>query len=59
MATFSVYGLTKLTSHSANRISRAAYNVIGDGKTRTRDMGGTATTHEFTRALLDKMEAAL
>lgn len=28
-------------------------------KTRTRDMGGQATTHEFTRAVLDKMEAAL
>lgn len=28
-------------------------------QTRTRDMGGQATTHEFTRAVLDKMEAAL
>lgn len=28
-------------------------------KVRTRDMGGQATTHEFTRAVLDKMEAAL
>lgn len=25
-------------------------------KVRTRDMGGQSTTHEFTRAILDKME---
>jgi isocitrate dehydrogenase (NAD+) len=42
----------------ANRISKAVYDVIGDGKVRTRDMGGLASTHEFTRAVLDKMEAA-
>ncbi|KAJ5550702.1 hypothetical protein N7535_001357 [Penicillium sp. DV-2018c] len=43
----------------ANRISKAVYDVIGEGVTRTRDMGGQATTHEFTRAVLDKMEASL
>ncbi|KAF7514130.1 isocitrate dehydrogenase (NAD(+)) idh1 [Endocarpon pusillum] len=43
----------------ANRISKAVYDVIGEGKSRTRDMGGRATTHEFTAAILDKMEAAL
>jgi isocitrate dehydrogenase (NAD+) len=43
----------------ANRISKAVYDVIGDGKVRTRDMGGQASTHEFTRAVLDKMEAAI
>ncbi|PGH01300.1 isocitrate dehydrogenase [NAD] subunit 1, mitochondrial [Blastomyces parvus] len=43
----------------ANRISKAVYDVIGEGVTRTRDMGGQASTHEFTRAVLDKMEAAL
>ncbi|KAE8144123.1 hypothetical protein BDV25DRAFT_118275 [Aspergillus avenaceus] len=43
----------------ANRISKAVYDVLGEGQTRTRDMGGQATTHEFTRAVLDKMEAAL
>ncbi|PWY76345.1 NAD(+)-isocitrate dehydrogenase subunit I [Aspergillus sclerotioniger CBS 115572] len=43
----------------ANRISKAVYDVIGEGNMRTRDMGGQATTHEFTRAVLDKMEAAL
>ncbi|KAL2757298.1 hypothetical protein ACRALDRAFT_1067920 [Sodiomyces alcalophilus JCM 7366] len=40
----------------ANRISQAVYGVIADGKTRTRDMGGDATTHQFTRAILDRME---
>lgn len=42
----------------ANRISKAVYDVIGEGKTLTRDLKGTATTHQFTRAVLDKMEAA-
>ncbi|MCJ1247475.1 isocitrate dehydrogenase (NAD(+)) idh1 [Trapelia coarctata] len=43
----------------ANRISKAVYDVISDGKSRTRDMGGNATTHEFTRAVLDQMEASV
>ncbi|KAI1760695.1 isocitrate dehydrogenase subunit 1 [Hypoxylon sp. FL1150] len=40
----------------ANRISKAVYGVISENKYRTRDMGGEAKTHEFTRAILDKME---
>ena len=40
----------------ANRISKAIYEVIGENKHRTRDMGGSATTHEFTNAILSKME---
>jgi isocitrate dehydrogenase (NAD+) len=40
----------------ANRVSRAVYAVIEEGKVRTRDMGGEATTHGFTKAILDKME---
>jgi len=43
----------------ANRISKAVYGVIADKKVRTRDMGGDATTHDFTRALLNKMESDL
>ncbi|KZF24662.1 isocitrate dehydrogenase [NAD] subunit 1 mitochondrial precursor [Xylona heveae TC161] len=43
----------------ANRISKAVYDVISEGKFRTRDLGGNASTHEFTRAVLDKMEAAI
>ncbi|KAK5064536.1 isocitrate dehydrogenase (NAD(+)) idh1 [Exophiala bonariae] len=42
----------------ANRISKAVYDVIADGKVRTRDMGGNSTTHEFVRTILDKLEAA-
>jgi len=40
----------------ANRISKAVYDVIGAGHTRTRDMGGHASTHEFTKAVLTEME---
>ncbi|TPX16151.1 uncharacterized protein E0L32_004146 [Thyridium curvatum] len=40
----------------ANRISKAIYAVIAEGKTRTRDMGGEASTQQFTKAILDKME---
>ncbi|KAH0547958.1 isocitrate dehydrogenase (NAD(+)) idh1 [Trichoglossum hirsutum] len=42
----------------ANRISGGVYDVIREGKVRTRDMGGNSTTHDFTRAVLSKMEAA-
>jgi isocitrate dehydrogenase (NAD+) len=40
----------------ANRISQSVYKVIADGKSRTRDLGGNATTHEFTKAVLGEME---
>ncbi|KAK3694414.1 hypothetical protein B0T22DRAFT_477165 [Podospora appendiculata] len=43
----------------ANRISNAVYAVIAEGQIRTPDMGGNATTHEFTRAILQSMESAL
>ncbi|KAL1844726.1 hypothetical protein VTK73DRAFT_1947 [Phialemonium thermophilum] len=43
----------------ATRISRAIHGVISEGKVRTRDMGGNASTHEFTKAILDKMDSAL
>ncbi len=43
----------------ANRISRAVYEVIQSKGARTKDMGGSATTHEFTRAVLDRMEKDL
>jgi len=45
-----------LDDHAA-RISRAVYAVIADGKVRTKDMGGNNSTHEFTTAILHKMEA--
>ncbi|SPN96702.1 probable isocitrate dehydrogenase [NAD] subunit 1, mitochondrial precursor [Cephalotrichum gorgonifer] len=40
----------------ADYIEKAVYGVIADGKTLTRDMGGEASTVEFTRAILDKLE---
>lgn len=40
----------------ANRISKAIYAVIAEGKIRTRDMGGMSSTQEFTKAILDHME---
>ena len=40
----------------ANRISKATYDVLADATVRTQDIGGTATTSEFTRAILDKLE---
>ncbi|KAI6863343.1 Isocitrate dehydrogenase, partial [Hortaea werneckii] len=40
----------------ANRISKAVYDVIAEGKVRTRDMGGNSSTQEFTRAILGSME---
>ncbi|KAI5283707.1 isocitrate dehydrogenase (NAD(+)) idh1 [Ascosphaera aggregata] len=43
----------------ANRIMKAVYAVINEGTVRTRDMGGSNSTNEFTRAVLDKMEDAL
>ncbi|RMD41920.1 hypothetical protein DV735_g3224, partial [Chaetothyriales sp. CBS 134920] len=43
----------------ANRISRAVHEVIRTKKSLTKDMGGNATTHEFTRTVLDQMEKDL
>lgn len=39
----------------ANRISKGVYDVVQEGKIRTPDMGGTHTTHDFTRAVLGAM----
>lgn len=42
--------------HNADFIEKAVYAVIAEGKTLTRDMGGEASTLEFTKAILDKLE---
>ncbi|AGO11563.1 AaceriADL223Wp [[Ashbya] aceris (nom. inval.)] len=39
----------------ADRISRATYETIAEGKKTTKDIGGTATTTEFTNAVIDKL----
>lgn len=36
----------------ADRIARAIFYVAAEGKTLTRDMGGTATTREYTDAII-------
>jgi isocitrate dehydrogenase (NAD+) len=40
----------------ATRISDAVYDVVKEGKVRTRDMGGNSTTHDFTNAVLHRLE---
>ena len=42
-------------SEAANKIRQALYQVLEDGKIRTRDCGGTATTSEFTDAIIEKL----
>jgi isocitrate dehydrogenase (NAD+) len=39
----------------ANRISSAVYDTIKKGDTRTVDIGGTATTKEFTNAVIQSL----
>jgi len=41
----------------ADRISRALGQVLGDDQIRTRDLGGTATTAEFTAAVCRRLAA--
>ncbi|ODV65015.1 hypothetical protein HYPBUDRAFT_163764 [Hyphopichia burtonii NRRL Y-1933] len=40
----------------ADSISKATYDVIAEGKVRTRDIGGTSSTTEFTEAILAKLD---
>jgi isocitrate dehydrogenase (NAD+) len=40
----------------ADRVGNAAMAVITDGQHRTRDLGGKATTSDFTNAIIDRME---
>lgn len=39
----------------ADRISKATYSVIEEGKYTTKDIGGTASTTEFTDAVIEKL----
>lgn len=39
----------------AERIERAIFDVLSEGRTLTGDLGGTANTAEFTDALIDKL----
>ncbi|MDQ3920489.1 MAG: isocitrate dehydrogenase (NAD(+)) [Acidobacteriota bacterium] len=40
----------------AERVERAMLKVYQEGKVRTRDVGGTARTNEFARAVVEAME---
>lgn len=39
-----------------NRIQKACLDVIAEGKYRTRDLGGTTSMSDFTKAIIDKLE---
>ncbi|KAF8351388.1 mitochondrial NAD-dependent isocitrate dehydrogenase subunit 1 precursor [Amanita rubescens] len=39
----------------ANNIASAVFKTIDDGKVRTYDMGGSATTSDFTSAIISKL----
>jgi isocitrate dehydrogenase (NAD+) len=43
-----------LTEH-ANRVEKAVLKVYAEGKVKTRDLGGTAKTVDFTKAVIDAM----
>jgi len=40
---------------AADRLHKAIEQVYADGKNVTRDMGGTASTREFTDAVIARM----
>lgn len=42
-------------NEEADKISKATYDVIADGSIRTRDIGGSSSTTEFTDAILAKL----
>jgi isocitrate dehydrogenase (NAD+) len=44
-------------SDAASRIRRAVHGVLGAGKVRTRDLGGSATTTEYTSAVCKAIDA--
>ena len=41
---------------AADRVERAMLKVFREGRVRTRDIGGTAKTNEFARAVVEAME---
>ena len=44
----------KLNSY-ANKIENAVFDTITEKSVRTKDIGGTSTTREFTKAVIDRL----
>lgn len=44
-----------LTGHAA-QLEKALWKVYGEGKVKTGDLGGSASTNEFTQAVIDALE---
>ena len=42
--------------HLANKIASATFDTIDEGNMRTADMGGSATTSDFTSAVIKRLE---
>ena len=40
---------------AAERVEKAMHEVFAEGKSLTRDLGGTAKTNEFARAIVEKL----
>lgn len=50
--------LRHLSEHdAADRAQKAMLDVFAEGKYLTKDLGGTAKTNEFARAIVEKMQA--
>ncbi len=43
---------------AAKKVEDAMFAVLAEGKVRTKDLGGTAKTHEYARAIVKKMQSA-
>ncbi|KAH0253123.1 hypothetical protein KCU71_g22745, partial [Aureobasidium melanogenum] len=39
----------------ANKIQKAIFDVLAEGKTITGDLGGSAKTHEYAAAVIQKL----
>jgi isocitrate dehydrogenase (NAD+) len=42
---------------AADRVTQALRAVLADGRVRTRDLGGTASTLEYADAIVDRLKA--